>query len=207
MNKHTNLSTKWLGFLYGLFKLQCIVLILSIISCFIRLYQFNDYYGSLYDINDYIYFIIIMGFVRLFIKIGAIKNNYFEERSYYWLLSSVVVDGIFILSTGLQYNNSVTYFLASILTICIIIVPNIVYIVKRKPLYFSSAIQDNDINNDSINYKNAEDNSNNLLFETSIDESSYAIKPKSKYCRKCGNELIEGSLFCSKCGTKLEEKQ
>ena len=27
--------------------------------------------------------------------------------------------------------------------------------------------------------------------------------PQIKFCRKCGNKLIEGSEFCSSCGTKV----
>lgn len=31
-------------------------------------------------------------------------------------------------------------------------------------------------------------------------------KPKIRFCRKCGFELIEGSKFCSKCGAKVTEE-
>lgn len=30
-----------------------------------------------------------------------------------------------------------------------------------------------------------------------------AEEPKIKFCRKCGLELIEGSIFCSRCGTEI----
>lgn len=27
------------------------------------------------------------------------------------------------------------------------------------------------------------------------------------YCRKCGNELVEGVTFCNKCGTKIDSSE
>lgn len=39
--------------------------------------------------------------------------------------------------------------------------------------------------------------------ESITGNTSISISKTIKFCRKCGNKLVEGSIFCNKCGTKI----
>ena len=42
-----------------------------------------------------------------------------------------------------------------------------------------------------------------ILQTQAIETEELPTTPQVKFCRKCGNKLIEDSVFCSSCGTKV----
>ena len=66
----------------------------------------------------------------------------------------------------------------------------------------------NTYHDDGVKRTNATTNSqsDNSFVDHNIDTQSQhksVVVPKSRFCRKCGFELVEGSRFCSKCGTPV----
>ena len=48
-----------------------------------------------------------------------------------------------------------------------------------------------------------EQNNKTTFTENTVEDSTQRSCATVRYCRKCGNKLLEDSQFCSKCGTKV----
>lgn len=208
MNEGKKLSFKWFNFLYGWFIVEIVLNILGTFSNFGSLNRYKSIYGSLYGINEVVYAIIFCTIVRIILKIIAVSNKH-KEGGYLAINAVLVWDLVHWLIWGSQYG-----FLGAVLCplgMSAFIIPSFMYFKKRKFVY-DDFYQSQTTKCKSCGYIDR------TFFDACPKCGSYAkeyvsanelAKPKEdkiRFCRKCGDELIDNSKFCRKCGAEIIKK-
>ena len=233
MGEGKGLSFKWFDFLYGWFIFRIIMDSLGILINFGQIKSYETMYGSLYGINELVYWIIFSTIVSVVLKLIAVLTKH-KESGYAAINIVLIWDIISWFIWGLQYDLFGAIFAP--LLASAFIVPTFFYLKKRKFIY--------GITNDS-NAQGIVDSSpkkcemcdkevQNLVYAKIVDnlgtryrnlcadcvekyhakaiEKKKEVNIKSdietavqeiKFCRKCGEKLIDSSKFCRKCGTEI----
>ncbi len=134
MDEKSKVGTAWLSFLYGLFVFQCILLPISILSAVGQIKTYTHYYGSYGTLLGILYLAIFADIIRVIIKICACVKKY-TESGYSLFIACLILDTIGIIFNGFCQSASVG--LISIFIGAIVLIPNMIYITKRKHLYVS----------------------------------------------------------------------
>ena len=173
------LGTQWLGFLYRFFVLQCFIIVCSILGTFSKIIEHKKYYGSTSEINGFLYFLIFMYIVRLIAKISVFAA---KKDKYSPFFLSFMIDFICI-SLPPYYGNGIMAFfgfLTKFFLAAAIIIPNMVYVTKRKSLLTSV----------------------DQLTQTKTQEPQQLTRRNVK-CGKCGHiGPYDGN--CPECGSTLK---
>lgn len=233
--KGKSLGFKWFQFLYGWFIFRIIIDSVGILNSFSDIKSYKMLYGSLYGIDQFIYWIIFSSIISVLLKLIAVSTK--RKESGYTAINIVLVwDFIYWFIYGvwaLRYR--VLSGIFSSLLMFIFIVPTFFYLHRRKFIY---AI------NGEGNYQKVSEPSlikcemcgkeENLIYAKFTDETGIRYKnlcadcmkkynaeaieeldeskmrsnidthaEEIKFCRKCGNKLLEDSKFCDKCGTEV----
>lgn len=174
------LGTQWLSFLYRFFILQCIIIIVcSIFGTFSKIIEHKKYYGSTSEINGFLYFLIFMYIVRLIAKISVFAA---KKDKYSPFFLSLMIDFICI-SLPPYYGNGIMAFfgfLTKFFLAAAIIIPNMVYVTKRKSLLTSA----------------------DQVLQTKKQEPQQLTRRNVK-CGKCGHiGPYDGN--CPECGSSIK---
>lgn len=173
------LGTQWLSFLYRFFILQCIIIVCSIFVTFSKIIEHKKSYDSTPEINGLLYFLIFMYIVRLIAKISVFTA---KKDKYSPLFLSLMIDFICI-SLPPYYGDGVIAFLGfltKLLLAAAIIIPNMVYVSKRKSLLTSA----------------------DQVLQTKKQEPQQLTRRNIK-CGKCGHiGPYDGN--CPECGSTLK---
>ena len=223
MEEGKGLSFKWFNFLYGWFVFRIIMESLGVLSSFAQINSYESIYGSLYGVNELVYWIIFCTIVSAILKLIAVLTKH-KEGGYAAVNIVLIWDLIYWFVWGLQYELFGAVF-APLLASAFII-PTFFYLKKRKFAYGIST--DNSLQKTEapspkkcdicsqedchLFYSKIIDNLGtrykNLCTDCVTKHHAEIIKREIKsgeikFCRKCGNQLLNDSQFCSKCGTAI----
>lgn len=179
MEKGKGLGFKWFNFLYGWFVFRIIMDSLGVLNSFVQIKGYESMYGSTDGINSLVYWIIFSAIVSAVLKLIAVLTKH-KESGYAAVNVVLVWDLIYWFIWGFQYDWFGAIFAP--LLVSTFIVPTFFYIRKRKFVY--GIVDDR--------------NDQETIVETDTD--------KIKFCRKCGEKLINNSRFCRRCGTEIVEE-
>ena len=122
--------------------------------------------------------LLIVSFVGFF--------NY-TKYSLYCIIAHFAIDilsGIILIM--IFANPSSPTIIGTVVGALLVGIPIIIYYYKRKDVFINKCVFRKEMNNAPLNTN----------YQKSIS-----------YCRKCGAELTDDSLFCRKCGTQIIEKE
>lgn len=206
---------------------------LGTISNFGQIKSYEVMYGSLYGINELVYWIIFSTIVSVILKLIAVLTKH-KESGYAAINIVLVWDLIHWFIWGLQYNLFGAIFAP--LLISAFIVPTFFYLNKRKFIYgiandsnaqkatasFPKKCEMCEKEEYSLIYAKIVDNlgttNRNLCAdcvkkyhaEVILKKDEVSVKTgiktdieEIKFCRKCDEKLIDNSKFCRKCGTEI----
>ena len=233
MNEGKGLGLKWFNFLYGWFIFKIIIDSLGLLGSFGQIKNYESMYGSLYGINELIYWIIFSAIVSVILKLIAVLTKH-KENGYAAINIVLIWDILHWFIWGLQYDLFGAIF-APLLASAFIL-PTLFYLRKRKFVY--GITNDSNVQKTSPQFtpkcEMCDKEDNNLIYAKIVDDygtryrnlCSDCVKThhaeiiekkdkkviksdnnphteKIKFCRKCGEELLINSEFCSKCGTEV----
>lgn len=223
MGEGKGLGFKWFNFLYGWFVFRMIMDSLGALSSFGQIKNYESIYGSLYGINELLYWIIFCTIVSAILKLIAVLTKH--KKSGYAAINIVLIwDLIYWFVWGFQYE----WFGAILapLLVSTFIIPTFFYLRKRKfaygisndisvqktevtlpkkcemcgqegcDLFYSKIVDDLGIRYRNL-CANCVEKYHAEIIENEINSDKIA------FCRKCGNKLLINSEFCSKCGTEV----
>lgn len=203
------IGIKWLNFLYGFFVFQCVMRVISTVLIIGQAVLSKIYY-NFRGPDDVEYFAIFMNIIIFIIKVFACERKY-TESGYTLINASLLFDGIFGALSGFFQGAYTGLFM--LLIEMAIIIPNIIYVSKRKSLYIGGTENTQHSASNSVpvccdlGSKEASIPVCNAVKSndiSSIHEVNVAF-PKAMFCRKCGAKLFEKGNFCPKCGTRVED--
>lgn len=128
MNENNTLKTGWLHFLYGLFVFQCVMMALYILAHILQLAAHIPSYGS----AEIYALLLLLDGIRLVIKIAACATKY-TEPGYKYLIATLLLDALGGAING--FFNSVEVGLITLVIQAAILIPNLLYVRKRKCLF------------------------------------------------------------------------
>lgn len=135
MHENNTLKTGWLHFLYGLFVFQCVLMALQILAYIVQLAAHTPSYGSE---EVYVLLLLLHG-IRLVIKIAACATKY-TEPGYKYLITTLLLDALGGVING--FFNGVGVGWISLVIHAAILLPNLLYVRKRKCLFGNRSKQD-----------------------------------------------------------------
>lgn len=136
VNGGKKISTRWLRFLYGFFIFRCVILLFSIPSAFACMNYFTKTLGWQDGIQDVLYFCMVLSIFQLILIFFSYVKRY-TPLGYSLLFVTFFVDACSIMTLAFIDADDVSIF-ACIVVATLVIVPNIVYVQKRKCLFFDS---------------------------------------------------------------------
>jgi hypothetical protein len=173
-------------FWYFSLPLGFLIIIGKMVNEISEMVSFNWLYAA--DIG----FFIILLTLRLVCFIG-----FFKRKSYAWygvmiFLCVGILNSVYVLIAYAIYSPDqigTVAAQAAILLIYSILVG--IYYNKRRALFFPHV--------DRASASNVQE----ALNSVEVNKTSCEVLPQAKYCRECGYELSDNSVFCSRCGTKV----
>lgn len=178
LNMNTQLGTKWFTFFTKVRPWLSCIMMFSTITEFV---EYTDIYLSNWWLMLYLAFAIALPVLNIMVFVKS-RGDYVEFVSF--------VKGVLIFETvATAYTNGVKQYIQSgyeigvgiIFALIVLLISYFVWY-KLNMKYFKKRIL----------------GASNLQYVCSDEETN-----KIRFCRKCGEQLIDDSKFCSKCGTEI----
>ena len=165
----------WFDFLYGWFKFRVALEIFSLIPSILQICIYSKHYNTPPEILLFAYLLILCLLISISLKLHAITTKN-KKNGYAAITFLFVWSPIYFFIWGLQAG--ITGALAAFLAECILVIPNFVYIHRRRFIY-------------------------QIAKTTNNDSKQEAPSNKICFCRKCGEKLPKDDIRCNQCRTRI----
>lgn len=166
----------------------------------------DGYYDSSSLVLNLLFYVLSIIFLG-FITYGFAKKKEYAWYMVYAELGLEVLSNIIHVAPLLYYDTAVALGYGAPVLIILTLIG--IYYYKRKPLFVTPEVGNTgeEIRTSQIYVPQSQTHQNHIpqnnIQKYSKSVSNVENKTTINFCRKCGNKLINGSVFCNKCGSKV----